>query len=195
MIRTVACPAFLFVIVLFSWAQTGPALEERLAAHRNLGKAFYENPTTQVQSVDEFSKALALSPKSVRERVNYGLALLRAAKTDEGIAHLKLAQAADAGLPQTWFNLGIQYKRRGETAPALEQLRKARELAPRDAIIHYNIAVLEKMDGVLDRAIAGFEKASLLDPNLAAPHFQLFNALRQNEIGRASCRERMSLVV
>ena len=29
--------------------------EERLWQYRNLGKAFYENPTTQKQAVDEFS--------------------------------------------------------------------------------------------------------------------------------------------
>ena len=141
MIRPAASPVFLFAI--FSWAQTNTnsSVEERLAAHRNLGKAFYENPTTQVQSVREFLRALELAPKSARERVNYGLALLRAGKTDEGIAELKAAQVADSSLPHTWFNLGIQYKKRGETAAALVQLRKARELAPGDAIIHYNIAM------------------------------------------------------
>src|ERR1051325_733077 len=54
---------------------------EQLQVYRNLGKAFYENPTTQQQAVEQFQKALELAPDSVRERVNYGLALLRAGKT------------------------------------------------------------------------------------------------------------------
>ncbi len=68
--------------------QTGDALWHL----RNLGKAFYENPTTQQQAVEQFKKALELAPNSARERVNYGLALLRAAKTAEGVAELQKAQ-------------------------------------------------------------------------------------------------------
>src|SRR5262249_26875899 len=86
---------------------------DQLAIHRNLGKAFYENPTTYAQAVEEFTKALALAPDSVRERVNLGLALQRAGKTAEGVAELKKAQQQDPKLPHTWFNLGIQYKKDG----------------------------------------------------------------------------------
>ena len=52
--------------------------EDLLWRHRNRGKAFYENPTAQTQAVEEFRKAFALAPDSARERLNYGLALLRA---------------------------------------------------------------------------------------------------------------------
>ena len=37
-------------------ADDNRALEDRLWQHRNLGKAFYENPTTQAQAVVEFKK-------------------------------------------------------------------------------------------------------------------------------------------
>ena len=62
------------------------AQQDRLAQARNLGKALYENPTTQMQAVAEFKKALDMVPDSARERVNYGIALLHAGKTAEGIA-------------------------------------------------------------------------------------------------------------
>jgi len=86
-----------------------------LAQHRNLGRAFYENPTTQAEAVVEFKKALDLAPNSVREKLNYGLALLRAGRTQEGVAQLKDVQRRDPKLPHTWFNLGIQYKKTGDT--------------------------------------------------------------------------------
>ena len=50
----------------------------RLWRHRNLGKALYENPTTQKDAVEQFRLALALAPNSAREQLNYGLAVLRA---------------------------------------------------------------------------------------------------------------------
>src|SRR5450756_1460107 len=63
------------------WVLSAPlsrADENRLWRYRNLGKAFYENPTTQKQAVEEFRKARDLAPASAREVTNYGLALLRA---------------------------------------------------------------------------------------------------------------------
>ena len=58
------------------WILSAPlsrADEERLWRYRNLGKAFYENPTTQRQAVEEFRKARDLAPASAREILNYGL--------------------------------------------------------------------------------------------------------------------------
>src|ERR1700761_3329688 len=57
---------------------------EKLWEFRNLGKAFYENPDTHVQAAEEERKALELAPDSVLDRVNYGLALLRAGQADQG---------------------------------------------------------------------------------------------------------------
>src|SRR5258707_14894629 len=82
----------LAVCALLLWAADAPSVPERLAQHRNLGKAFYENPTTQAEAVAEFKKALDLAPNSSREKLNYGLALLRAGKVVEGIAQIKEVQ-------------------------------------------------------------------------------------------------------
>src|SRR5438128_2572191 len=79
----------------------GNARMQELHRHRNLGKAFYENPTTQRMAVAEFRKVLELLPGSTRERVNYGLALLRAGQTDAAVKELKLAQQQDPRVPHT----------------------------------------------------------------------------------------------
>ena len=111
-------------------AQSPDARRDELARHRNLGKAFYENPTTQQLAVDEFRQALALAPDSVRDRVNYGLSLLRAAKTDEAIVELQRAQAQDPKLPHTWFNLGIVFKKAAQHDKAIVQFQQMLKLAP-----------------------------------------------------------------
>ena len=95
--------AFAFLVAATSTSSQSPATgDDQLWHHRNLGKAFYENPTTQQQAVDEFKKALELAPASNRERLNYGLALLRAAKTADAIAELVKVQQADPALPHTF---------------------------------------------------------------------------------------------
>src|SRR5215471_12283607 len=95
-----------FIGVILCSGQGG-ASDEVLARHRALGQAFYENPTTQQEAVTEFQAALKLAPNSSRERLNYGLALLRAGKVEEGVAELKAVQKASPEIPHTWFNLGI----------------------------------------------------------------------------------------
>ena len=170
-------------------ADSTPPPADLLATARNLGKAFYENPTTQKESVEEFRKALALAPDSARERLNYGLALLRAGQMEQGISEILRVQKQDPSIPHTWFNLGIQWKRMGETEKALAQLERMVQLVPKEPIAHYNLAVLYKASNRLPDAIREFETAASLDPNLAAPHFQLFNAYRQSDRAADSATE------
>jgi Tfp pilus assembly protein PilF len=167
-----------FCLVLFA-ADSNDNLEERLWRFRNLGKAFYENPTTQVQAVDEFKKALDLAPTSARERLNYGLALLRAGKTDDGVAELLKVQKQDPQLPHTWFNLGIVYRKDGNVEKATPEFERMIELVPKEPISHYNLGALYKQAGLIDKAQQQFARAAELDANLAAPHFQLYNVYRQ----------------
>ncbi|HET8550228.1 MAG TPA: FG-GAP-like repeat-containing protein [Bryobacteraceae bacterium] len=175
--------------LLLRAADPEPSLQERLARHRNLGKAFYENPTTQTQAVEQFVAALKLAPNSARERLNYGLALLRAGRTAEGIAELERVQKQDPGLPHTWFNLGIQFKKLGEQDRALQQFRRMVELVPDEPISHYNLAALYKLAGDNQAAIRHFQLAAKLDPNLAAPHFQLYNLFRLSSRSDEAKRE------
>jgi tetratricopeptide (TPR) repeat protein len=170
-------------LVLAALTAAGPAAQsssrqDEILRHRNLGKAFYENPTTQQLAVDEFKQALDLAPNSARERVNYGLSLIRAAKTAEGIAELQRAQAEDPGLPHSWFNLGIAYKKDADYGKAITEFEEMVKLVPDEPISHYNLGYLYKVTDKLAQSLPEFERAAALDPNLAGPHFQLFNAYK-----------------
>ncbi len=152
--------------------------KDELWHYRNLGKAFYENPTTQYQAVDMFKKALELAPDSAREKINYGLALLRAGKTDEGVQELLAAQKEDPRIPHTWFNLGIVYKKAAEYDKARAEFEEMVRLVPDEPISQYNLGVILKIQGDSAGALARFERAAALDPNLAGPYFQIYNAYR-----------------
>jgi len=160
-------------------AQLSRARETQLWEHRNLGKAFYENPTTQQQAVAEFRTALEMAPDSVRERVNYGLALLRVGELPRGIVELEKAQKQDAKLPHTWFNLGVAYKRESEFDKALAEFEGMARLVPTEPVTHYQMGTLLKMKGETSAAIKQFETARDLNSLLAAPHFQLYGLYRQ----------------
>ncbi|HEX7180896.1 MAG TPA: FG-GAP-like repeat-containing protein, partial [Thermoanaerobaculia bacterium] len=163
--------------------------EERLWHHRNLGKAFYENPTTQYEAVEELRKALEIAPDSPRERLNYALALLKAGKTAEGVAELEKVQKQTPDLPHTWFNLGIAFKRDSQYDKAVAQLERMVALVPDEPVSHYNLGVLYKLTEKPGLSLRHFEEAARLGPSLAGPRFQLYNAYRQAGRAEDAARE------
>ena len=180
------------VLLLTAAGADAPPAEDRLWEHRNLGKAFYENPDTHVQAVTELHEALLLNPNSVRDRINYGLGLLRAGQTDQGVAELLKAQKQDPSNPHTWFNLGIAYKHAGDYDKAIEQLRGMIKLVPNEAVAHYNLASVLRSKGDPEAALPEFLEAERLNPNLAGPHFQLFSLYQRAQKREDAARERQA---
>lgn len=177
----VACILAIGTWLLLNGAPSTNQQIDLLWRHRNLGKAFYENPTTQKEAVEEFRKALEMQPDSVRERINYGLALLKAGDTPAAVVELEKAQKQDPSIPHTWFNLGIIAKKNGEDERAIQQLEGMEKLAPRDPKTRYNLGVLYKQAGDTARAVKELETAERLDPNFSAPHLQLYNLYRKTD--------------
>jgi len=174
--------AFAFVSFAFMLAVacSSPRNQDLLDQHRNLGKALYENPTTQQQAVREFQQALEIAPNSARDKLNYALALLKVqGREKEAIALLEQVQRQDPTLPHTWFNLGIYYKHQGDATRAIAQFSGLLARAPDEAIAHYQLGTLYNQVNRRQEAQAQFEKAAELDPLLAAARFQLYNLYRQ----------------
>lgn len=188
--RILVPAAALFALVNF--AAVNPDVENALWEHRNLGKAFYENPDTHLQAADQLHAALELAPDSVRERINYGLALLRSGKTEAGTAELLRSQKQDPSIPHTWFNLGIVYKRAGDYDKAIEQFRGMIRLVPDEPITHYNLASVFRSKGDTEAALPEFLEAERLGPDLAGPHFQLFTLYQRGGDKEAAARERQA---
>ena len=150
-----------------------------LDQHRNLGKAFYENPTTKQEAVREFEQALEIAPDSARDKLNYSLALLKLqGREEEAIKLLQEVQRQDPALPHTWFNLGIYYKHQGDAKQAITQFLGLLARTPDEAIAHYQLGTLYNQMNRRNEAQAQFEKAAELDPLLAAARFQLYNLYR-----------------
>jgi tetratricopeptide (TPR) repeat protein len=178
------------VLCLICVAAEAPQPENKLWEYRNLGKAFYENPDTHLQAVEALHSALELAPHSVGERINYGIALLRAGKNEAAVAELTRAQKQDPSIPHTWFNLAIFYKHAGDYDKAIEQLRGMIRLVPDEPIPHYNLGAVLRAKGDLDAALPEFLEAEKLNPYLAGPHFQLFTLYQRKGDKDAAGRER-----
>ncbi len=170
------------------WGAAEPKAD-LLQQHRNLGKAFYENPTTQAEAVTEFKQAMELAPDSIPDRLNYALALLRAGSAAEAVPILEEIERRDPSLPHPWFNLGIYFKQNNELAKATAQFERMIQLAPDEAIGHYQLGALYRAADRAKDAEAQFQRAAELNPLLAAPHFQLFNLYRTSGRAQDAARE------
>src|SRR5476649_1575598 len=124
-------------------------------------------------------RKLGLAPDSIRERINYGLALLRAGDMTAGVAELQKAQKSDPKIPHTWFNLGVALKKEGEMEAALAQFQGMVRLVSGEPVTHYQIGSILKARGDQAAAVKEFETARGINPRLAAPHFQLYGLYRQ----------------
>jgi TPR repeat protein len=174
---------------------------EELWHHRNLGKAFYENPTTHPQAEEEFAKAVALSQSS-RDHVNYGLALLVVGKFDKAIDEFNAAQRLQGQqpgapkLPHVPFGIGIAYKKKSDTSGSMADKQKAIEafeavirLDPDEPIANYNLGLLyEEVDNNLDRALPRYETASR-NSDIPELHFTLARAYRSLNRTEDAARE------
>ncbi len=186
----IVVPAAVLCAVLALLAQT-PRNANRLWEYRNLGKAFFENPDTHPQAVEQLRGAFQLT-NSVEDRINYGIALLHAGEVNAGMAELTRAQTQEPSIPNTWFVLGIAYKHAGDYDKALEQLRGMVRLVPDEPKSHYNIAACLRAKGDTAAALPEFLKAEKLDPTLAGPHFQLFTIYQRAGNKEAAARERQA---
>lgn len=156
-----------------------PVEPNALEHHRNLGKAYYENPTTKEKAVDEFRQAYNLNPRSARDKLNYAIALLRVEGHEpEAVKLLEEVQQQDPSLPHTWFNLGIYYKRLGQTDHAIQEFEGMVARAPDEPIGHLQLGTLYQQKRRTADAERELKKAAALDPQLAAARFQIYNLER-----------------
>jgi Flp pilus assembly protein TadD len=153
---------------------------EQLWRARNFGKALFETPSTVAQAPAELKKAVDLVPDSFRDRLNYGIALLRAGKAEAAAVELLTAQKQDPKSPYTWFNLGIAYKRLRRVPDAIRQFERMVELTPEEPVAHYNLGYLYQQADHLGDGLREFETAARLDAKLVAPRFAIYNHYRLN---------------
>ena len=177
-LRLFSGPLLVGVAAILLLAGGSASNEELLWRHRNLGKALFETPTTVAQSVVELKKALDLAPDSFRDRLNYGLALLRSGDNKAAILELEQAQKQNPSLPYTWFNLGIAFEREGRYPEAIREFERMTQLDPAEPVSHYNLGLLYKETERAPEAFRQFEMAAKLDVKLVAPRFQIYNAYR-----------------
>jgi tetratricopeptide (TPR) repeat protein len=118
-----------------------------------------------------YRKALEQDPKFLAAQAF----LYNATPGTESMHKVEEATKAGAGLPEAertlleWLNAG----KHGDLKTDVEKAARLVELAPKDPIAHIALAQDNLVARKFDEALAGFQKASDLDPRLGAPYLQM----------------------
>ena len=90
------------------------------------------------KGLEAFQKALELKPDDAAMHMNYGIALFKAKKLDEGKAELEKSAALDpAGAAKAYKNLGISMYNINQFDAAAEALKKSIDTNPNDPDTQY----------------------------------------------------------
>jgi tetratricopeptide (TPR) repeat protein len=119
-----------------------------------------------------YRKALDQDPKFLAAQVF----LYSSMAGTESMYKVEEATKAGAGLSEAertlleWMNAG----KHGDLKADIEKATRLVELAPKDPLAHIALATDDFVTRKLDQALAGFQRASDLDPQLGTPYLQMF---------------------
>jgi tetratricopeptide (TPR) repeat protein len=135
------------------------AIAERQLADYLLDLGWHEHAITHYDRARR-------SGLDARGRVNFGLALLAAGRTADGLASLLAAVNLAPGDPLIHRVMGAALLDFGSVDDARPHVMMAFARLPNDAITRFTHARLLEVDGQLEQAAEEFERALALDPTL-----------------------------
>jgi tetratricopeptide (TPR) repeat protein len=111
------------------------------------------------EAVTVFTDAFGRFPETTWQRMpefyyNFGTALGKVGRTDEGIEKLKLALRADAQMPFAWMNLGLFYQALGKLPESIAHYREFVKRFPADADAPMIADVIKILEAELREASA-----------------------------------------
>jgi tetratricopeptide (TPR) repeat protein len=125
---------------------------------------------------------VAKCPNNPRGHCNLGIALGKAGRIEEAIAHLEDALRIKPDYPEAHFSLGNVFLKEGRVNDAIGHYEQALRSKPDHAQAHCNLGIALAQTGNIEEAIAHFEQALRIKPDYAEAHSNLGNALVQ--VGR-----------
>jgi tetratricopeptide (TPR) repeat protein len=173
------------------WADVTRKSPNKMRGYNNLGLAYKDNGLLD-KALQEYRKALRLSPGFAKAnynpgnaydrkgrvdetKVHYNIGNVYAAqgRTDEAIEEFQLALRLIPYFAQAHNNLGNAYARKGRTDDAIEQYQTALRLKPDYVKAHNNLGAVYASRDRMDEAIEEFIKALRLEPDFPEAHLNL----------------------
>jgi tetratricopeptide (TPR) repeat protein len=131
------------------------------------------------EAIQQFEKALRLTPGDVEVHDNLGVTLEHVGRIAEALQHYETALRLKPYFPEAHSNLGNALLRTGRVPEAIQQYEEALRLRPDYAEAEYNLGGALDQAGRTAEAIRHFEAAVRLKPDYAAARNNLGNLLHR----------------
>jgi len=167
----------------FSEGDTTSALQELLKAKElnpddpqvyNIIGLIYFRKNDHNKAIDNFKKALTLDLKFSEAHNNLGAVYMDLRQLDDAIFEFKEALSNDLySTPErAYCNIGWAYYKQGDIGKAIDNYKKALELAPGFVLAHYNLGIGYFSVNKVKEAIDELKLAIKLEPKFVDAHYQ-----------------------
>jgi tetratricopeptide (TPR) repeat protein len=123
--------------------------------------------------------AIQRDPRSEKYRFAYGVLLTDAYAPAAAVIRLEEALKEFPDSPRLWFALGLAYFKQDKDQESVRAFGHAAALDPKFAPAYAYLGLMSVQKGALAEAVALYEKALAVDPQLAVLHYLLSEALLQ----------------
>ena len=139
----------------------------------------YEQAGHPENAIPAMRLAIQRDPQSEKYRFAYGLLLTNAYAPAAAVIRLEEALKTFPDSPRLWFALGLAHFKQGRDQDASRAFGRAAALDLKFAPAYAYLGLLSQRRGEVAAALALYEKALRLDPQLAVLHHLLAEALLQ----------------
>ncbi len=129
---------------------------------------------------DEFRRALAVRPDSVRNHLNLGGVFLRQGQIDSAIDIFRLTLAMAPDDPEVHNNLAVALSEDGQLGAAAEHLATALQIEPKHDGAQYNLGRVLERQGRTAEATAAYRASVEINPVNAPAHEALASLLERS---------------
>lgn len=134
---------------------------------------YYRDRGMWDEAIEEYKKAIRVSPSNARLRSNLGSAYRIRKIYDEAIQQYKKAIAIDPEYSMAHYYLGHVYMDKKMYDEAIQQFKAVIAIDPKNLAAHLWLGLLYQEKNLYDQAIQKFKEALILNPDFADAHFAL----------------------
>ena len=130
------------------------------------------------ESIEAFTKALAIKPDFAEAYNNKGNTLIKQDKLDESIEAFTKALEIKPEFAEAYNNMGNALQKQGKLHKSIEAFTKALAIKPGYAEAFYNMGNALQEQGKLEKAIKAYNEVLAIKPNYADAYNNMGNALK-----------------
>lgn len=147
-------------------------------AYDELGNSL-ENMGRPEEAIATYKRVIGIDPGLAILHNNLGNAQKSAGLPQESLSSYQVALALDPKYADVYNNLGTAYHMLDKNKLAKININIALELNQNNAYYHYNLGIIYEDEQILDKGIAEYSKAIILDSKFIRAHTHLYTMTRQ----------------